>query len=98
MKLIKLITACFVMAVGLLVPASMTFADSCGHSSDNANTTHPDNDHNGDHNCPVDTTETTVVDTTVPPELPHTGSGETLAVVAAALIAVGGVMVYVKKR
>lgn len=106
MKLFKLITLSFVFALGLAIPAHMTFADSCGHSSDHANTTHPDNEHNGDHNCAVDTTvapdttDSTVVATTeVPPtDLPVTGSSTVVAVIAAILAAVGGVLLYVRKK
>jgi len=99
MKLIKLITACFVMAVGLLVPANAVFADRCGRSDDNANTTHPDNDQNGDHNCPVDST---LPETTVPPvpptPLPETGAGTTIAVIGGVLIIAGGALLYVRKK
>lgn len=99
MKLIKLITACFVMAVGLLVPANAVFADRCGRSDDSANTSHPDNDQNGDHNCPVDST---LPETTVPPvpptPLPVTGTSEIIAVVASSLVSVGACMLYMKKK
>lgn len=101
MKLIKLITLSFVFALGLAIPAHMTFADSCGHSSDHANTTHPDNDHNGDHNCAVDTTvapDTTVVDTTTPPDLPVTGGSGTVAVIAIIAVVAGGALLYVRKK
>lgn len=98
MKLIKLITLTFVFAMGLLVPSAMAYADRCDRSSDNANTSHPDNDQNGDHNCPVDPTTTVVVDTTVPTELPHTGTTGTVVVIALIAIAAGGVLMFVRRR
>lgn len=97
MKSIKLLIAVFVFGVGLLVPAGMVHADRCDRSSDNANTTHPDNDHNGDHNCPVDPT-TTVVQTTVPPELPHTGTAGTVSIVAATICSIGAVLLVLRKK
>lgn len=98
MKLIKLITMTFVFALGLLVPAGMVHADRCDRSSDNANTTHPDNDNNGDHNCPVDATTTVATD--VPPTpLPSTGPEVTAVVVAGiAAVSAGAVLLVARKK
>lgn len=100
MKLIKLITASFVLGIGLLVPAGMVHADRCDRSSDNVNTSHPDNDHNGDHNCPVDTTVAPSTSTDVPPTpLPVTGTGTTAIIVAGiAAISSGAVILVARKK